>query len=241
MIQRPLRDVAYDILETLKQTFDDRDISLTQAAYWVLLVGNQLKSKHISNRKSGAYLKIFAGVPILTFSVNNNPNEIKNRKCIALPSNIYDYDMDGGIQYISYYPEIAGCPPRFTKVKFDRTSPAEAEWLYSNPYTAPSAQRPYYYRAGDYLYLLGLECVNPKELEVGIYSTLPSITEVDLDAPFDFPTELDHVLTRQVIDFARFSLMVPGERNNDGTDSVESSTVPTNKMTSVNDPNMATE
>jgi hypothetical protein len=50
--------------------------------------------------------------------------------------------------------------------------------------------------------------------------------------------ELDHILTRQVLDLARFSLMVPGERVNDGTDTLQSQSVPSGKIISVNQPEM---
>ena len=41
------RYVCYDLLETFKQTFDDKEISITQVLFWVQIIENRLKSQHI--------------------------------------------------------------------------------------------------------------------------------------------------------------------------------------------------
>jgi hypothetical protein len=172
-------------------------------------------------------------------ATTSNPNTIKGRKRIILPESIYDYNNDRGIDYISYWiEEEAGenCPPRFTSHTFTRTTPKQSERLYYDKDEMPSPSNPYFYRTGDSVYFLGIEKVNVREVEIGIFSTFDPLTEVDLDSPFDFPEELLMILKRQVLDLGRFSLMVPEERKNDGNADVNPGEIPQTKLVSVNDP-----
>jgi len=232
-----LRHIVDDIAEDLKQTLDDRTIQSSQIAYWVILIGNRLKSQHIGKRDSGAFLAVYDDVPIEVKTISKLPNEIKNRKFFRLPRTIYDYDRDGGIEYISYCLDEPqeGCPPPFTNVTFDRTTPGKSERLYYSKYEKPSPSQPYFYVVHDYVYLLGIECVEINKLEIGIYSTLDPVTEIDLDAPFDFPDELLIILKRQVLDLGRFSLLMPEDKLNDGANQIQAGTVPPNKLVSVNE------
>lgn len=235
-----LRTVVDDLIKDFKQQFDDKQLQKSQVAHWVIMIGNRLLSQHIGKRDSGAFLSIFPDVPILVASANSAPNVVKGRKHILLPTCIFDYDKDGGIEYIAYYREVKdceNCPPRFVNQTFTRTTPSDAQRLYMSEYEKPSAKEPYFYRAGDYIYLLGIECVNPKALEIGIYSTLKPITDpdIDLDEKFDFPEELLIQLKRQVLDLGRFVMVIPEERVNDGVDSEANRQMPVNKITSVNE------
>lgn len=234
------RTVAYDILTDFHQIADDRDIQLSQVVYWVTIFGNRLKSQHIGKRDSGAFLSVFGGQPVKKFTALNNPNEIPGRKYIELPANIFDYDKDGGIEYISYYVdyEDKNCPPPFTTQIFKRTTPSDTRRLYMSKYEEPKPTNPYWYRVSGLIYLLGLECINPKYIEIGMYTTLPSITDpnFDLDDEIEFPEELLVVLKKNVLDLGRFVMMVPKERTNDGSDSTDE-TVPMNKLVSVNEGN----
>ncbi|MFN5416289.1 MAG: hypothetical protein ACK5B9_04470 [Flavobacteriia bacterium] len=234
-----LRTIVDDLVKDFKQSFDDKQITKTQIAHWVIMIGNRLLSQHISKRDSGAFLHIYGDVPIVVSATTINPNVLKNRKYIELPSNIFDYDKDGGIEYITYYLEDQGvnCPAPYTWTKFTRTSPSEIERLYFSKHEEPSPKNPYFFRAGDNIYLLGIECVNPKKIEIGIYSTLKPITSssVNLNMSFPFPEELLIQLKRQVLDLGRFVLMMPEERVNDGADTKLNQGVPTNKIVSVNE------
>lgn len=232
-----LRHIIDDIAEDLKQTLDDKTIQPSQIAYWIILIGNRLKSQHIGKRDSGSFLSVYDEVPVQVKKESKLPNEIKNRKFFRLPRTIYDYDKDGGIDYISYCLDYdhEGCPPAFTNVTFDRTTPSKSERLYFSKYETPSPSKPYFYIVGDYVYLLGIECVDIKSLEIGIYSALAPITEIDIDAPFDFPDELLAILKRQVLDLGRFSLLMPEEKLNDGANQIEGGAIPTSKISSVND------
>jgi hypothetical protein len=84
---------------------------------------------------------------------------------------------------------------------------------------------------------LGIECVNPKKIEVGVYSTIQPITSssIDLDMQFPFPEELLIQLKRQVLDLGRFVMMIPEERVNDGADNKLNQGIPTAKIVSVNE------
>lgn len=233
-----LRHIVDDFAKNFKQISDDKTIQKSQLAYWTIMIADRLKSQHIAKRDSGAFLSTFAGIPVEVATDNDTPNLIKNRKHIRLPKCIYDYDLDGGIEYIAYYDptQDAKGRPLFTRITFSRTTPTDAKSLYYSKYECPDPKNPYFYRVGDYIYLMGIDCVDVKEIEVGLYTTLDPVTEIDLDAPFDFPDELLAVLERQVLDLGRFVLLVPEERRNDGDDGTSKGQgVPTNKLVSVNE------
>ena len=231
-----LRHIVDDIAQDLRQISDDKDIAKSQVAYWVILIGNRLRAQHSGKRDSGAFLTTFDNVPIQTATVSS-VNEIKGRKFFILPNTIYDYDKDGAIEYISYCLdfEAPNCPPPFTNVQFSRTTPGKSRRLYFSKYELPKPSNPYFYRVHDHIYLLGIECVDIKSIEIGIYTTLDPVTSIDLDTPFDFPDELLIVLKRQVLDLGRFALLIPQERINDGSESNPTQGVPTNKIVSVNE------
>jgi hypothetical protein len=236
-----LRYVVDDIAKDLKQVFDDKVIEKSQIAYWVLLVGNRLKSQHIAKNDSGAYVHAFANVQIQITAVGSNPNDIAGRKRIELPEAIYDYDKDGGIEYISYWDQESvsvDCidAPEFTNRTFTRTRPIETERLYMTKEERPSPRNPYFYRQGKYIYFLGIECVDVSTVEIGIYSTFDPLTIIDLDDEFEFPEELLLILKRQVLDLGRFALKIPEDRKNDGEDTTNTDSVSDQKLVSVNDP-----
>lgn len=238
MSQTIFRTVVDDLIKDFRQQFDDKQLQRTQVAHWIIMIGNRLLSQHIGKRDSGAFLNIYPNVPIEVATTNDAPNQVKGRKHIKLPACIFDYDKDGGVEYISYYVEDEDptCPPPFTRQTFTRTSPGDVQRLYMGSYEAPNPKQPYWYRAGEYIYLIGIECINPKAVEIGIYSTLKPITDpdIDLDGPFPFPEELLVQLKRQVLDLGRFVLVIPEERVNDGVDANQKP-MPMNKITSVNE------
>lgn len=235
---RPLRHIVDDIQVILKQTYDDREFQDIQVAYWCTILGDRLRSQHILKRRSGAFLSVYANIPINEFTSITNPNQIPNRKYVELPGCIYDFDMDAGIEYVSYWDNDDNCgSEKFKKVKFNRTNPSEVEVLYYSDYTKPSPSNPYFYRVDNKLYLLGLECSGAEAVEMGIYLILPDVVTIDIDAVWPFPAELIPVLQRHVLDIARFGLEVPeGAKINTGTDGNENTeNVPTQKLVSVND------
>lgn len=236
MAGTPLRHVVNDIGVDLRQIFDDRRISDAQIAYWTIIVGNNLLSKHIQKRSSGAFLTTFPEVPVLKSQLPGK-NLVRYRKYFDLPDQIFDFNNDGAIDYISYAvePELPNENAPLTVVTFTRTTPGALKGLYMNEYTEPSPENPYYYRSKEKIYLVGVECVDTGPLEVGLKLCIPPVTKIVLDDPFDFPEELISVLKRQVLDMGRFALLMPKERMNDGDDAVTGNQVPNNKISSVND------
>lgn len=234
-----VRHIVDDIAVTLKQTFDDKIIQRSQILYWVLLVGNTLKSQHIQKRESGAFMSTFTNIPLIMASTSSDRNIVKDRKYFVLPETIYDFNNDGAIEYMCYVSDGGpGCPPQFTRQTFTRTSPKLAERLYYSGYETPSPAKPYFYRVGNLIYTLGLERVNVEFLEIGLYTALDPLTKIKIDDYFDFPDELTAILRTQVIALAKYSYLFPQERSNDGDDSNADKQLNTPKMDSVNNPNM---
>jgi hypothetical protein len=226
-----LRTVVDDLMLDFRQIFDDKRLQKSQIAHWVIMLGNRLLMQHIGKRDSGQYLHIYGDVPIMVSATTQNPNIIAKRKYIELPANIFDFDKDGGVEYIAFYDED-GCGNPIQKT-FGRTTPSDLRRMMKSTYEKPE-RNPVWYRAGDNIFLVGIECLNTRSVEIGIYSTIKPVTdpETDLDKPFRFPEELLIQLKRQVLDLGRFVMMIPDERTNDGADSAPMQQAP-GKITSV--------
>lgn len=234
-----LRIIIDEIAVTIKQVFDDKVIPESQIAYWTIIVANQLLGQHNIKRDSGAFLSIFTDIPVEISSTTTNPNLVKGRKYIELPGSIFDFDKDGGVEYIAYYNPDENCHPEAYKKTIQRSSPSEIQWLILDENTKPRPEMPYWYRAGDFIYIVGIESVPVKFAEIGLYMTISPLEKIDIDQPFPFPQELLHVLKRQVTDLARFSFLFKEDRDNDGDDSASNPKGPQQvpKIVSVNDPN----
>lgn len=222
-----LRIVVDEIRESINQVFDDANITPAQVVYWIRVTANKLLSQHIQKRSSGAFLSTFDNIPVLisSASVSANNDVIKQRKFIQLPKEVFDFDTDRGIEYLAYVSDGGPlCPPRFTEVTFQRTTPKQTHWLYKSPYTEPSPSNPYWYRAGHNIYLLGVEAIAVPYLELGAYMPIDPLELIDLnyDQPFNFPAELMSQLKIEVISLARFSYLFPREsRANQGDEQPE--------------------
>jgi hypothetical protein len=236
MYNERLRIVVDDIRKSIRQVFDDANITPAQVTYWVRIASNKLLSQHISKRSSGAYLSTFDNIPVLISSASSNPSIVKARKFIQLPGEIFDFDNDRGLEYLSYTSDGGPlCPPRFTQVTFTRTTFKKSHWLYKSPYTEPSPANPYWYRTKHNIYLLGVEKINVPVLEMGAYMTVDPIEMLDInyDANFEFPAELMGTLKIQVMELAKWSYVFPREsRANEGSEELENKTL--QKTQSVN-------
>ena len=230
-----LRIVVDEIRTTIKQTFDDKIVSRAQIAYWVISVGNKLLGQHIVKRSSGAFLAVYV-VPVITPKETKLPNIIKGRKYIELPAVIFDFDNDGGVEYMAYYNPDENCSPEYRFKTIQRTTPSRLQWLEMNDRTKPSPENSYFERIGDVFRISGIESVPVKQIEIGVKRTIDPLEKIDLDAEFNFPQELLSDLKRQVTDLARFSFLFSesSDRSNDGSD-VSQSNVP--KIVSVNEQN----
>jgi len=225
-----LRLVVYDILNDLKQVYDDADLTPYKVFYWVLVHADRLKKQHIEKRDSGAYSTPF----ILSVSVEPD----NGRNYFTLPASIYDIDKDGGIDYITYAPSIDLSLPTFSSVKFTRITPSRSRRLYFREEETPAPSNPYFYRQGDRIYLLGVEQINITEIEVALKLSFdPTDATIDLDDEFDFPSDLIPILKRQILDMGRFVLNIPRDAINDGA-GFDSKVMPTQKLISVNSPDL---
>lgn len=211
-----LRVIVDEIRTSINQTFDDKIVSQAQVAFWIITVGNTLKGQHIVKRSSGQFLSIYPDVPVKVATDNSVQNLIKGRKYIELPAAIFDFDKDGGVEYIAYYDPNPNCKPQYAYKTLTRTTPNDVEWLYLGKHTKPSSENPYFWRAGDFFYFLGIESVPVKFMEIGIYQLIDPLEKIDIDAPFLFPAELLPVLKRQVTDLARYPFLFKSENKNDG-------------------------
>lgn len=205
------REVIYEIWSDLKLTKDDADISLYSVLYWVCVFGDRLKSQHIEKKDSGYFLTTFGQVPVESDSTTG-------RKYITLPTSIYDFNDDKGINYISYdYTIDINNEPTFTSVTFTRTSPTQSKALYWTEEETPTPSNPYFYRIQNSIYFLGIENINVANVEVGLFSTFDPRNVKDLEDEFDFPQELLPILIQQVLGLGKFVLQVPMDRTNTGT------------------------
>ena len=227
-----LRQVWHDIRRDLKQRKDDIEISDAQGIYWILVVADRMRMQHIEKRSSGAFLTTMV-LPVVADVV------FVNRRYVVMPKAIYDYDMDAGVQSLSYF--IADSQtPEFRRVEFFRTTPSGTRSRNMSAYQKARPEHPYFWREHERLYLDGIHPDVPN-VEAKLLTTLPSITEVDAeglaDQPFDFPRELLYPLKRAILDMGRFSLSLPGQHLvNDGTNRNAAQTLGAPEKTmSVND------
>lgn len=217
------RFVVNDIHTMLQQHYDDAKITKVHTSYWCSVAANRLLSQHIEKRDSGAFLTIY---PELQVYVDAQTGY----KYLELPLNIFDFDKDDGVEYMSYYYGVDDCVAPFTSVRIQRTTPAKAKRLYWTDEERPTPDNPYFYRAKERLYLLGLESIAAPKIEAGVYQTIPPYPDAMSDE-FPFPDELIPVLQRYVFDFGRFVTNMPKDQTNDGSGS--EAVAPAPKMTRV--------
>ena len=224
----PIRWIVKDIQTDLKQSFDNRLIGVNQILYWVTVVANRLKYQHIDKllKKgswvNGHFLNVFTGIPVLVPTVSVNPNLVAGRKYIQVPASIMDLEYENGVEYITYDMGKVGCgAPAFTMVQFSPTTTGQAPNLYGDPYVSPSPKNPYFYRVDNYLYTLGIENVNVKEVEIGIYTYADPQLICNLDDEINLPEHLIETLKRTVMDLGVFALKIPEHRVNDGSGTIK--------------------
>ncbi len=98
--------------------------------------------------------------------------------------------------------------------------------LYRDEYEKPTPSNPYFYRIGhkddnvqvSRIYLVGVECINITDVEIGIKCTLDPNQVCDLDDSIPLPNELIDELMKEVLSLGRFVMMIPEERENEGSD-----------------------
>lgn len=208
------REVIADVLNTFKQVFDDASIQKSQALFWVNVVANRLRKQHGDKHDTGLYLTQFVDVQVLKDA------SLDNRKYVELPAKIFDLDMEKAVKYITYNFESLDCcsGPAFARVFFQRTTVDKSHRLYMSPYEKPDLDRPYFYRAGERIYFLGLECAAVKTVEMGLFTAFDTTLNCTLDDEIDLPDDLIQVLILEVRNLGRLSLMIPKDNVNEGQD-----------------------
>jgi len=231
------RYVVNDLLQAFQQVEATSKITQAHVFFWVQTIANRLRKKSIEkNYGSGDLLNIFTGIPVLKQVASTNPNVVKGRKYFVLPRAIYDYRNEKGINYVSY--EFSDDSIGFTKIFFQPTAPSVSHRLYYSPYEKPSSRNPYFYRVHDNIYLLGVDDVTVKTVEVGLYSVLDSrINLINIDDTLDIDEEQISILRYEVLNLGRFALMMPQDRRNDGADT----TITQGKPTAITAPKAESE
>lgn len=213
------RYVVYDIEKSLKKTFDDADITLTQILYWVMVVANKIRQQHDASINSDEFVSTFYPIDVKI--------DEKGRKYIDLPSSIMSKPNNAGVVYLTYNFDTKCCSgDAFAQVFFQPVNLGAVQHLYLDAYTKPSEKNPYFYRVGDKvngvdvnrLYLLGIECVDVKDLEIAIKTTLNPKDLCSLDDELPVPDDLIQDLITEVLQLGRFVMMIPEERENTGED-----------------------
>ena len=235
MAQTTLRQMAGELHVSLKQSFDDADITLAQVAHWCQFFINKFASAKIATSDSGLYLSIYTDVPVVTPTVDVSPNIIANRKYAVLPNSIHDFDLDKGVKYISYTDFDEACGPSFTGVRFIRTSTTKSKTLYFSPYTYPKPSNPYFYRVRNNIYFLGVEKINLHYVEMGLYTTFDPFTLTSMDEPLYLDEALMADVYKNVLDIGRFVMLVPSEIINEGSNSLNPNANPKQRVVSLNE------
>ena len=215
-----------DIMLMLKQVIDDKEIPYEQVYYWTIITADRMRMLHNVKRASGAFIKRY------TVGVQNTNGEL----FISLPHRIYDLDMDAAVDDLAYY-DPEGCGDEYRRVLFFRSDRSTIRSRSKHPDERPSPIRPYFYRQGERLFLVGPRA-SIQQVEVSLMVTLPDIQSVDPDAQIEFPDELLGILQKQVLDLGRWVLAAPETKLvNDGKERAEAKAPPQlGKTASVNSP-----
>ena len=216
------RYVVYDLDKSFNAAFDDADFTLNQILYWVMVVANRMRLQQTIATNTDLFTSTFSSIEVKTDS--------KGRKYIDLPVQIMDLPNNSGVIYITYNEETCKCEgPTFAQVFFQGVNLGSVQHLYLDEYTKPDAKNPYFYRIGDHIdgvkvnriYLLGLECVPVKDVEIAVKATLDPKNICSLDEDIPLPDEMIQELMMQVLQLGRFVMMMPQESINDGEDGSE--------------------
>lgn len=219
------RYVVYDLQKNFNSTFDDADFTFNQILYWVMVVANRLRVQQTLANNSDLFTSTFNDIPVLSDS--------NGRKYIDMPVQIMDLPNNSGVVYITYNEETCNCDgPTFAQVWFQGINVGSVQNLYGDEYMRPSSTNPYFYRIGhkvdevgvNRLYLLGVECVPVKTVEIAVKSSLDPKKLCNIDEEIPLPDEMIQELVMQVLQLGKFIMMMPKENVNDGADETQPNT-----------------
>ena len=214
------RYVVKDIHKSFKQTFDDADIRQTQVLWWVITIANAIRARQAMLVESGLHISTYSPVTV--------SKDAKGRKYFDLPVQIMDLPFEKGVEYITYNEDTGCCceGATFAQRLFQPTTPSKLHVLYRDEYTKPSPSNPYFYRVGhmvngvqvNRVYLVGTECIDITDIELAIKGVIDPSTVCDLDDPIPLADEHIIELMKEVLSLGRFVMMIPEERENEGSD-----------------------
>ena len=214
------RYVGYDLMTSFKKVFDDADIRLNQVLYWIQVISNRIRYQQSQVTESGLYTSTFSSVAVI--------KDTKGRVYFDLPNQIMDLPNEKGIEYITYNEDTGCCceGAAFMQVLFQPTNVMKAHRLYGDEYEKPTPSNPYFYRVGhkvdskqvSRIYLVGVDCIDITDVEIGIKCTLDPSNVCDLDDEIPVPNEQIEFLMKEVLALGRFVMMIPEEMENDGAD-----------------------
>jgi len=228
-----ISDLVYSIWTILKQNFDDGELTQEHILFWVLMNSNAMRAQSIEKGLDiSSDVRVFSSVPVLIDTATG-------RKYSELPASIMVLNKNRGVNYISYNYLMDDNRPAFGSILFNMTTQTKARILYYNEDEKPSATQPYAYvvsldnQAIKRIYYLGIENINILAVEMGLLVTT-DLSNVDINGELDLPDHLIPILTRQILDLGRLALLLPADWKNDGANSLNQQSIPTSKITSVN-------
>jgi len=203
------REIAYSVLTTLKQDGDDSELTISHIVYYIDLVLNRLRAQHIQKSPTGALLTLFNNVSVVVGT--------DGAKYIELPVAIYDFVNDKGIDFVSYstFP-AAGCED--LHIPFTWVEPSKVHRMYLDKYEKPSPSNPYMFRIANKVYLLGIECVDIKDISIALYTAIDFSKNCDIDTEVDITSEHMLLVEYQVLELAKFGTTTIKDNVNDGDD-----------------------
>ena len=219
------RYVVYDLQKNFNATFDDADFTFNQILYWTMVVANRMRVQQVLSTNSDLFTSTFDYVDVHT--------DLKGRKYIDLPTQVMDLPNNAGVIYITYNEETCKCEgPTFAQVWFQPVNLGAVQSLYLDEYTRPDSKNPYFYRIGhevngtgvNRLYLLGIECVPVKTVEIAVRSSLDPKKLCNIDEEIPLPDEMIQELIMQVLQLGKFIMLMPKENTNEGEDDSELNT-----------------
>jgi hypothetical protein len=213
------RQASYAILESLKKTGDDSDVSIPLVLFYISVVANNIVGRDLRmGRRSGNHLAIFTGVPV----------EIDETGYygLDLPAEVINIDFDGGVEFLSYNVESCCClGPAYAQVSADPVQFGQLRAVYGDPMERPDASSPLYAvvgkrvndREGYRIYIIGPECINLRDVQIGVYCPVsPDPCDLDEKIPVKVTDEAE--LIREVASLIRWVQLVPDNNVNDGAD-----------------------
>lgn len=205
------RYAAYSIQTTLKQNFDDADLSIQQIVFYLNVMINRLKYQHLKKDtlKTGAYLTIYDSIVV---------TPVAGYSYFTLPAHIYDLPHDKGISFIAYQRLRKG---EWLTTNFTRTTADRVHRLRLDAYEKPTSANPYFYRVGNIIHLIAEDTLNITRVVAGIYGAISSALQYNLDDEMPILEEHVESLLYAALNLARFSTVVTPDRDNDGSDTTD--------------------